>query len=159
LCAGVVLSGLFLLLGIGVGIALVLAIAPVFHGRGPEQRATTGLIAGAPATELTSQKAERVRQAIERGDYQAAQRISAGVLSKSRLENWRYYPFSDFIYDIANVNDAALEAPLTRWTEQAGGDAIPWLVRSRYYYGMAWFKRGHNSSNETRTADLAAFQA
>jgi tetratricopeptide (TPR) repeat protein len=107
--------------------------------------------------ELTSEKALRVRNAIKQGDYATARRIVADVLANSHLQNWRFYPFSDFIGGIVNVNDTLLEAHLNAWVAQDGNDAIPLLIRAQYYCDTGWFERGGNFIREIQASHLASF--
>ena len=53
------------------------------------------------AVELTSEMAIRVRNAIKKEEYSTADKIAAAVLASSHIENWRFYPFAEFINDIA----------------------------------------------------------
>jgi hypothetical protein len=108
--------------------------------------------------ELTSEKATRVRNAIKNGDFTAAREITTGVLAESHLQNWRYYPFDDFINDISDVNDPAFENQLNAWVAVNKNDVLPLLIRAQYYFDMGWFKRGHGYANEVQTDDRAAFQ-
>ncbi|HEX3441899.1 MAG TPA: hypothetical protein VHT93_16285 [Pseudolabrys sp.] len=107
--------------------------------------------------ELTSEKAIRVRNAIKQGDYATAGRIAADVLANSHVQNWRFYPFSDFIAGIVNVNDTLLEAHLNAWVAQDRNDAIPLLIRGQYYCDTGWFERGGNFIGEIQANHLASF--
>jgi len=107
--------------------------------------------------ELTSDKALRVRNAIKQGDYATARRIAANVLANSRLQNWQFSPFSDFIAGIVNVNDTVLEAHLNAWVAQDQNDAIPLLIRAQYYCDTAWFERGGNYISAIQASHLASF--
>ena len=108
--------------------------------------------------ELTSEKAIRVRNAIKQEDYSTADKIVASVLASSHIENWRFYPFADFINDVVDLNDPAFEAQLSAWVERNKNDAIPLLVRAKYYHDIGWLKRGHNFVHATPTANLEEFQ-
>jgi tetratricopeptide (TPR) repeat protein len=159
----------FLAASIAIGVAAVVVLGVIFIGRGSGQNSAYARLTGAideeiaklnikPRTvELTSEKAARVQLAIKRGDYSTARQITADVLANSRLENWRYYPFSDFINGIVDVGDAALEAHLNAWVAQSKNDAIPLLIRAQHYYQMGWSKRGHRFAHETSAASMAAF--
>jgi tetratricopeptide (TPR) repeat protein len=107
--------------------------------------------------ELTSERATRVRNAIKQGDYATARRIAADVLANSYQQNWRFYPFSDFIVGIVDVNDTLLEAHLNAWVAQDGNDAIPLLIRAQYYCDTGWFERGGNFIGEIQANHLASF--
>ena len=108
--------------------------------------------------ELTSEKAARARNAIKHGDLAAAAKIVADVLADSHLQNWRFYPFDDFMRHIADVNDPAFAAQLDAWVAQSKDDAIPPLVRAKYYYDAGWLKRGERFSAQTQAADMASFR-
>jgi hypothetical protein len=160
-------SRLFLAVTATVGAAVLVAIGLILvgHGIGQNPAYAHGAIDAAfakldikPRTiELTQEKAARVRNAIKHGDYATARKITADVLAKSRLQNWRFYPFTDFIDSIPNVNDAALEARLDAWVAQDKTDAIPFLIRAQFYYDMGWAKRGHRVIRDVQASDLASF--
>jgi tetratricopeptide (TPR) repeat protein len=164
-------SRLFLTAIIAVGVAVVVAIVLILTGHGPRQNSTHARLTSAiseettklnvkPHTiELTSEKATRVRLAIKDGDYSTAQKITAEIVANSHLENWRYYPFSDFIGGIADLTDQTLEAHLNAWIAQDKDDAIPLLIRAQYYYQMGWLKRGSHSVQETSAASFSSFES
>lgn len=108
--------------------------------------------------ELTSEKAQRVRNAIKHDNFRAANEIVADVLANSHLQNWRFYPFGDFIVDITNVNDPTLESHLNEWVVLNKNNAIPLLIRAQYYFDMGWLKRGDSYARQIRADHLAAFQ-
>jgi tetratricopeptide (TPR) repeat protein len=108
-------------------------------------------------TELTSEQAIRVRQAISQGDFTVARHITADVLANSQLQNWRYYPFADFVKNISDVGNPAFETRLNEWVGQNSGDAIPVLIRAQYYRDLGWFKRGENSSQITQPSHMVVF--
>ena len=141
----------------------------IYIGRGSDQKSLSSEIATAindetatlnikPRTiELTSEKATRARSAIKQGDYATASKITAEVLATSGLQNWRFYPFSDFIQSVADVSDPTFEARLNEWVAQNKSDAVPLLVRAQYYYTMGWFERGDHFVKDTKVDHLAAF--
>jgi hypothetical protein len=92
----------------------------------------SALIKKPRTVELTSEKAIRARHAIKQEDYSTAEKIIASVLTSSRVENWRFYPFADFIEDVVDPNDPTFEAKLTAWAARNESDAIPLLVRAGY---------------------------
>lgn len=100
------------------------------------------LVVDAPRIEFTADKARRVRDAIKQGDYRTARQVTSEVLKASRMERWRFYPFSDFMNAISDVSDAAFAAHLNEWVAQSKGDAIPLLLRAQYDRDMAWYRRG-----------------
>ncbi len=109
--------------------------------------------------ELPTEKARRVRSAIDEGDYAAADKIFAGVLADSRIESWRFYPFTDFIDGIADIDNPAFETGLDTWVEKDGNDAAALLIRARFYFDVAWEKRGHDYTGDTAAEKLDAFQS
>jgi tetratricopeptide (TPR) repeat protein len=110
-------------------------------------------------TELPTEKAERVRDAIKSGDYASAYEITAQVLAKSRLQDWGFYPFENFIEAVADVTDPDFGARLDAWVSAQANDAIPILIRARYFYDLGWFTRGHSYNAYTLPAHLTSFQA
>jgi len=111
-----------------------------------------------PSAELVAQAAARTRHAIQNGDYGTAHQVVAKVLRDSHLQNWRFYPFSDFIGGVSDVNDPAFEGRLTEWVSQNANDPIPVLVRAQYYLDLGWFKRGRKFVKDTEPNHLDSFQ-
>jgi tetratricopeptide (TPR) repeat protein len=109
------------------------------------------------SAELLSEKAMRVRNLIKQAQYASAQKAITDVLASSHLENWRFYPFSDFMSALSGVDDPAFEVKLNEWVEQDKTDPIPWIVRAQYSYDMGWFKRGRNFAQDTAADRLAVF--
>ena len=72
-----------------------------------------------------------VRRAIGAGDYATAGQITTAVFGKSRIENWRYYPFSDFMTEIDLARDAPIGKHLDEWIAQDKDAPIPLLLRAR----------------------------
>ena len=107
--------------------------------------------------ELTSEKALRARNAIKRDDFATADTIIATALTQSRVETWRFFPFSDLIDAIPDVNDRDFEAHLTAWVARNEKDAMPLLVRASFLQSKAWLERGSNFVSETPAARMAAF--
>lgn len=107
--------------------------------------------------ELTSEKAIRVRAAIQSGDFSTANRIIAGVVESSRVESWRYHPFDMFIAGIPVAADPQFEENLNTWVAQNKNDAIPYLVRAQYYHDTSWLKRGNNFTTKTEATRLESF--
>lgn len=110
-----------------------------------------------PSADLLSVKAMRVRNLIKQGEYASAGQAVTEVLASSHLENWRYYPFSEFMGIVSDVSDPAYETKLNEWVEQDKTNPIPWIVRAQFSYDMGWFKRGHNFATETPSGRMAAF--
>ena len=158
-----------LLLAVGLVVVVALVAGVFFLNRGYNQSsAAAGLtntideeaakLTVKPRTiELTSEKALRVRNAIKHEDYATAGKMISDVLAASQLQNWRFYPFSYFINDVTDVNDPTFEAHLNAWVEQNKGDAIPLLVRAKYYHDLGWFVRGTNFDHQTERSHLDSF--
>jgi len=115
------------------------------------------LVVDAPRIEFTADKARRVRDAIKQGDYRTARQVTSEVLKASRMERWRFYPFSDFMNAISDVSDAAFAAHLNEWVAQSKGDAIPLLLRAQYDRDMAWYRRGGKFAREIAADNAKAF--
>lgn len=109
------------------------------------------------AIELTSQKALRARRAIIRGDFAAANRITANVFAHSRLQDWRFYPYEDFIAAVFGASPPDFAGRLDEWVAKDRTNAVPLLFRARYYYDVGWAKRGDNFSNKTASKRMAVF--
>lgn len=156
--------------GIAIGVAFVVATGVFFIGYAIKQHSVHARVASAvdeeisklnikpPTIEFTSEKATRVQHAIKRGDYATARQITADVLANSQLQNWRYYPFTDFVNGVINLNDPELEAHLNTWVAQSQNDAIPLLFRAQHHYQTGWHKRGNGFVAETPAASMVAFE-
>jgi tetratricopeptide (TPR) repeat protein len=155
---------------ISVGAAALLAILVVLTGFATEKgladtqqaMAVSGekakLIVKPRTIELVSEKAMRLRNAIKQDDFSTADQITADVLANSRLQNWRFYPFSNFVSGVSDLSDPEFETHLDRWVAKNMSDATPLLVRAKYYFDMGWFKRGSRFSEHTQAVDLVAFE-
>jgi hypothetical protein len=161
-------SRLLLVAGIGLCVGALVAIDYAFIGIGGLNfgssrlaatiDAETARLVGKPhRSELISDKAKKVRDAIAHGDFAAARQITAEVLASSVLQNWRYYPFTDFIGGVPDVSDPAFGAQLRIWVAQSPEDPIPLLLRAQYYYALGWFKRGNRFATQIQPDDVAAF--
>lgn len=64
---------------------------------------------------LTSEKALATKAAIKRGDYAEAKKISTEVLANSKLQHWRFYPFTVFMDNISSGRDDVLLENLNKW--------------------------------------------
>jgi tetratricopeptide (TPR) repeat protein len=149
-----------------LGLAALLGICLIFTGGGSSSserlrmsidEELAKLDPKPPRTELISTRALRVRNAIKRGDYAAARQTAAEVIGASQLENWRYYPFSDFIVAITDTNDPAFEAQLNEWIAEDPRDSVPRLIRAQYFHDKGWLKRGNNFSRDTMPAHMSVF--
>lgn len=143
-------------------LAVPLGIAPTAHAAGrdvtDEVKARIAALNLKPRTiELTSEKALRARNAIKHDDFATADEIIAAALKQSRVETWRFFPFSDLIDAIPDVNDRDFEAHLTAWVARNEKDAMPLLVRAAFLQSKAWLERGSNFVSETPAARMAAF--
>lgn len=107
---------------------------------------------------FTSDKAKACRLAIKRGDYAEAQKFADDVFKNSRMLNWRFYPFNVFVADVMVENDPAFIERLNEWVEQDTNSAMAYLMRSEYYYKIAWGKRGGNFISYTPSDSLNLFE-
>ena len=99
-----------------------------------------------------------LRNAIKQRDYATADRIAGQVMSSSRLRAWDFYPFSDFIANVADLNDPTFEAGLDEWVARNSSDALPLLIRGQYHLDLAWFIRGERFSNEIQRRKVRNFE-
>ncbi|MBB3655543.1 tetratricopeptide (TPR) repeat protein [Rhizobium sp. BK650] len=116
--------------------------------------------AAAPAgrrDNLPSIRAKLVQDAIKRGDFATATRISSDTLAASRAKIWTFYPFDDFIKTVSDLSDPSFERDLSAWVDHGPLDPLPRLVRAQYYYDLAWYKRGDRFSTQTDKQSQAAF--
>jgi tetratricopeptide (TPR) repeat protein len=111
------------------------------------------------SVELVDQKAQRARRAIKAGDFATAAQITRGVLGASEIQNWRYFPFGDFIAAVFKIAPSELGGGLDAWVAKDGADALPLLFRAQYYYEVGWAERGHEFSAATAAERLTAFAA
>lgn len=102
-------------------------------------------------------RARRVQEAIKVGDFGIAMAISQDTLMASRAKIWTFYPFKDFIKNIADLSDPNFDRHLSAWVDHAPLNPIPRLVRAQYYLDLAWHRRGHRFESETDKAAQEAF--
>lgn len=107
--------------------------------------------------EFTYKKALRAGEAIRAGDFATADQIAADVLADSQIQNWRYYPFDDFVTKVFYGSEFQFAPRLSDWVAKNPTDAIPLLLRAQYYYDTGWAKRGHNFSNKTEPQRMTLF--
>lgn len=108
---------------------------------------------------LPSEKALAAKAAIQRGDYAAANQISAEMLARSQLQNWRFYPFHLFMDNIIprEKNDAFLKN-MNDWLKQDKESAIAYMIRAQYYLKAGWQMRGYDFASKTQDDRLLAFR-
>lgn len=107
--------------------------------------------------ETPSVKAARARKAIEHGDFATARQVISGVLARSKLQPWRFYPFEPFVIDVPDVRSPTFGKKMDDWVAHAAGDAIPPLLRAQYEYSAAWARRGPYFISVTPTENIEAF--
>ena len=95
-----------------------------------------------PDLVLTVDRAVQVRQAINRGDFATAQKISDEVLSQSKMIFGGFYPFTAFIANVGQYNNKSFLGRLNAWATGDADAALPYLFRSLYYYQTGWLIRG-----------------
>lgn len=156
-------------LAIAAGVGAVVALGFVYVsqsagrsaadiGTPPDADAAIAKLKVKPARVDTPwREAMRVRDAIKQGDYPAARRMTAEVEARTHLQNWRYFPFDDFITYVSDLSDPTYEAHLNAWVAQDSKDPIPLLLRAQFECDMAWFKRGHRYNSLVPLARLALF--
>lgn len=110
-------------------------------------------------SETAREKAIRVREAIKKGDFATARSVTAEVLSATHMQRWRFHPFSEFMQEVTNGSDPALEPNLDAWVNARASDPIPLLLRAQYERDMAWAKRGGGYIRDTSATRIAAFAA
>ncbi len=87
--------------------------------------------------------------AIRHGDYVTANRIATEVLSRSRLQRWRFYPFNEFMNSMTRGgNDPVLLDNLRSWIRHDPKSAIAYLIRAKYYKDAAWNARGGDTADK-----------
>jgi tetratricopeptide (TPR) repeat protein len=132
----------------------------VINAAGPANAANADNAASGAHTriiDVVADNALRTRKAIRQGDYASALKITTEVLARSKIENWRFYPFSEFIGEITYVVDPDLGKRLDEWVAQDKDNAIPLLLRAQYYYDKGWATRGRGFSTDTQADRLVAF--
>lgn len=156
-------AGAALIGALCIGIATIASFLPVAEAGAAEPDADAARVAAAinekpaklvsqPHTiELLPEKAMHVRLAIQRDDFATARQTVADMLAASHMQNWRFYPFDEFMKIVPDLSDAEFESHLNKWVEQNRGDAIPVLMRARYYLDIGWMARGYGSP-ATRSA-------
>lgn len=141
----------------GVGLVLLCGGAAAFFLYHPHAEQLTAQIDARlsaldvkpSAAEIISQKALRVRAAIAAGDFATADRMTTDILAHSRVQNWRFYPFEDFIAAVFAATPPTFSDRLNEWVAKDPAAALPLLFRAEYDVNAGWLVRGHGSSSET----------
>lgn len=107
--------------------------------------------------ESADAKATRARQAIKQGDFATAGKIVSEVLTGSKMQAWRFYPFDSFIACFACRYDPQLGKRLDEWVAKSPGDAIPLLMRADFFFDAGWSKRGQRMVRETPESQIESF--
>jgi hypothetical protein len=90
---------------------------------------------------MPSDQASEARAAIGRGDFSTAGSIMGKVVAKSQLRFDGDFPLDVFMDHVAR-GDSDFAAQLDQWVGKDSGSALPYLVRARYLYHLAWSVRG-----------------
>jgi tetratricopeptide (TPR) repeat protein len=80
--------------------------------------------------------------AIKNGNYARAEQISEDVLTGSRLQSWRFYPFNEFMGSVVRGDDPVLLEHMNMWLAQQPDSALAYLFRAQYYQEAGWAARG-----------------
>ncbi len=159
------IGGGVLLLALSIGVAAVkttsfpFASVPTLSDEQSQiaeiQRETARLIGTRHTGALTAERAVVARGAIMAADYAKAEAIVADVLEHSRLQAWRFWPFTKIMENIVAINDDGFRQHLDDWVAARPGDKLPLLIRAQYFFETAWRRRGENFgsklTNEQRT--------
>jgi tetratricopeptide (TPR) repeat protein len=97
---------------------------------------------------LPSDLALEAAVAIKQGDYAKADRIVRDVLTRSRVQSWRFYPFNEFMGSIVRGDDDPLLLEnLNAWLEREPKSALAHLIRAMYYRRVAAAARGNDAAS------------
>jgi tetratricopeptide (TPR) repeat protein len=108
--------------------------------------------------EPVAQTALLVRDAIKRGDYGIASKISDSVLAKSQLRRWHFYPFASFVVRMSDPRDPTYATHLDEWVAHDPQDAMPLLLRAQLEDDIAWFWRGIYTLNRVSAENMRSFE-
>lgn len=106
----------------------------------------------------SADNAAAVRRAVQRSDYDAADKIIDEVYTHSKLENWHFSPFNGLMARVAFPGNAAFLEELNKWLQHSPQSAFAHLIRANYYYGVGVGRRGSRYVSETPESDLNAFR-
>ncbi len=106
----------------------------------------------------SADNAAAVRRAVQRGEYDAADKIIDEVYTHSKLENWHFSPFNDLMAYVTFPKDDAFLESLNKWLQQNPQSAFAHLIRANYYYRVGVNRRGSRFVSETPESDLNAFR-
>jgi tetratricopeptide (TPR) repeat protein len=119
----------------------------------------TAELAIKPKTAITSPDlALEAATAIKNGDYAKGGRMAEDVRAQSHLENWRFYPFNEFIGSIVRGDDPVLLEHLNRWIEREPESSMAYLFRSMYYQEAGWVARGSDLARMVPARSIARFR-
>jgi tetratricopeptide (TPR) repeat protein len=109
---------------------------------------------------LPSDRAFEATTAIRQGDYATGRRIAEDVLASSKLQNWRFYPFNEFMGAIGRGgNDPLLLSHLNLWLAHEPQSAIAHLLRGRYYRQAGWGARSENTASSVPKPRMDEFES
>jgi tetratricopeptide (TPR) repeat protein len=96
--------------------------------------------------------------AIKGGNFARAEQISDEVLTNSRMQNWRFYPFNAFMGSVARGDDPVLLAHLDTWLKQQPKSPVAYLIRAAYYSEAAWAARGNDVARNVPARLMRQFE-
>lgn len=105
----------------------------------------------------TIDKALRTRRAIVAGDFDTASQIVAEVLGASEVQNWRFYPFADFIGYVSNNAPPEFGDRLDEWVAKSASDPAALLLRAQHRYDAGWAERGRGFASKVSARRMTAF--
>ncbi|WP_347986603.1 hypothetical protein [Methylomonas sp. AM2-LC] len=108
--------------------------------------------------ELTTEKALAAKAAIKRNDFSTAAQITGDVLAHSKLLNWRFYPFNDFMRYFFNETDYGYLEYLDKWVAQEPKSALAHLLRAQWYYSIGQGIRGYDFSSKVADTHLQTYE-
>ena len=102
-------------------------------------------------------QAASARAVINRGDFVGADKIINGVLARSRIGNYHFRPFADFIEKVSSSRNPKFPAQLRAWSAQDHTSATPYLLRARFSFQAGWAARGNGFIADIKQAHIDQF--
>jgi len=94
--------------------------------------------------------------ALQKGNYDEAQKIAATVEKDSTIMYWEYFPFASFAQDVASMRASDYPGRLDAWVSAQPHSALPYAVRAAYRINAAerW-RAAHSPKNADAYRDGA----
>jgi len=115
--------------------------------------------AGENAEQAKAQeRADHLLKALQNTNFSEADKITANIARDSKIRNWSYYPFSEFIEEFTPGISEKYFEELNNWVLANNNSAMAHLFRAEYYYKNAWHYRGNGYAGTVTSARMQKYE-